>query len=51
MLFSEQCKIKNIEFIVNIEEKIPYELISDDKRIKQILMNLVSNALKFTIKG
>ncbi len=51
MLFSEQCKIKNIEFTVNIDEKIPFELISDEKRIKQILMNLVSNALKFTLKG
>ena len=30
---------------------MPLEIYSDAKRVKQILMNMISNALKFTFKG
>jgi len=30
---------------------LPFEIYSDAKRVKQILMNMISNALKFTFKG
>jgi PAS domain S-box-containing protein len=42
---------KRIEFELNIDENIPYELIGDELRIKQILNNLLSNAFKYTEKG
>lgn len=42
---------KNIHFLVNVDPTIPYTLIGDDIRIKQILMNIVGNSVKFTNRG
>jgi len=42
---------KPIEFIVNIDENTPHELMGDELRIKQILNNLLSNAFKYTERG
>ncbi|MCL2720307.1 MAG: response regulator [Treponema sp.] len=42
---------KPIEFILNVDEKIPSMLIGDEIRIKQILNNLLSNAFKYTSSG
>jgi len=42
---------KGINFILNIDEKIPSELVGDEIRIKQILNNLLSNAFKYTAAG
>lgn len=40
-----------LNFIVNIDPKIPLKLKGDDKRIKQILINILNNAVKFTQEG
>ena len=42
---------KNIKFNLNISEDIPYELIGDKIHIKQIVNNLLTNAIKYTDKG
>jgi len=42
---------KQIEFIVDINERIPSKLFGDELRLKQILNNLLSNAIKYTEKG
>ncbi|MFY7740303.1 MAG: sensor histidine kinase [Flavobacterium sp.] len=42
---------KNLEFRVNIQEKITDELIGDKIRLNQILINLLDNSIKFTKKG
>lgn len=42
---------KNLDFKVQIDEKLPKKLYGDDRRIKQILLNLLSNAVKYTEKG
>ena len=42
---------KHLDFHVEYDAKIPSILIGDPVRIQRILLNLVSNAIKFTLKG
>jgi signal transduction histidine kinase/DNA-binding response OmpR family regulator len=51
MLFQVQITEKKVHFTCQIEEGIPLNLTGDDDRLKQILTNLVSNAIKFTSVG
>lgn len=42
---------KNINFKINIASDIPYELIGDKTHIKEIINNLLTNAIKYTEQG
>ncbi len=42
---------KNINFKVNLAPDIPYELIGDKTHIKEIVNNLLTNAIKYTEQG
>ena len=43
--------MKKLKFYVEIDRAIKDSIMSDNKRIKQILINLISNAIKYTDKG
>ncbi|HIJ20167.1 MAG TPA: response regulator [Deltaproteobacteria bacterium] len=49
--FAFRAKEKGLEFISSISSDVPLRLIGDPGRLKQILINLISNALKFTHEG
>ncbi|MCL1992776.1 MAG: ATP-binding protein [Spirochaetes bacterium] len=42
---------KAIKFSLNVQEDLPAKLFGDDLRIKQVLNNLISNAIKYTERG
>lgn len=50
-LFKYQATLKNIDLVLNIDENVPHYVFSDSIRLKQILVNLIGNALKFTKTG
>ncbi|KAI1310789.1 hypothetical protein EDD11_003666 [Mortierella claussenii] len=42
---------KGLELIILVDDTLPVQLIGDPDRIKQILMNLIGNAIKFSTSG
>jgi signal transduction histidine kinase len=42
---------KNIELNVTIADNVPEAILSDTKKLQQILVNLISNSIKFTVEG
>ena len=47
----ERAKEKGLDFRVEVEENIPVKLFGDDVRISQVIMNLLTNAVKYTEEG
>jgi len=50
-IFSLASKEKGLKFIVDIESNFPLLIQIDEIRLRQIIINLLSNAFKFTTKG
>ena len=42
---------KGLSFSVQIDPNLPQEIYGDDRRIRQIIINLIGNAIKFTKEG
>ncbi len=50
-IFKEQCDKKGISFSLKIPSNFPPYLHLDESKMRQVLLNLISNAIKFTDKG
>ncbi|MCG8453924.1 MAG: ATP-binding protein [Spirochaetales bacterium] len=50
-LFSSKVKEKGVELSLLSHHSVPHRIIFDEMRLRQVVMNLVSNAVKFTEKG
>lgn len=55
---NNMCKVtttrigeKNVKFKLNIAEDVPYQLIGDKGKVKEIINNLLTNAIKYTEEG
>ena len=48
---SPQAIYKGLSFVLDIDESLPTMLYGDDKRLSQVISNLLTNAVKYTEKG
>ncbi|MBQ8526859.1 MAG: response regulator [Lachnospiraceae bacterium] len=46
-----KAREKGLEFIIEADEKLPSRLFGDDVRLRQIILNILSNAVKYTNEG
>ncbi|TVT49344.1 MAG: response regulator [Denitromonas halophila] len=51
LLFAERAQRKDVELMVVVSANVPERVCADGHRFRQVLNNLVSNAVKFTDKG
>ncbi|SMF95286.1 Signal transduction histidine kinase [Methylomagnum ishizawai] len=50
-LFAERAENKSLELICRISPDLPERMVGDPTRLRQVLSNLIGNALKFTERG
>lgn len=50
-MITAKAKGKNLKLLIEVDEELPSRLFGDDVRIRQILVNLLNNAVKYTHAG
>ena len=50
-IFGTKAAGMGLDLVYQIDHNVPLQIVGDDLRLRQILTNLVSNAMKFTQKG
>ncbi|MBQ4430358.1 MAG: response regulator, partial [Synergistaceae bacterium] len=48
---AEQAKKKSLNFTVNVDKEIPRILDGDEYHIRQVMLNILNNAIKYTERG
>src|SRR5437899_322545 len=49
--FRHVAEAKNVDFFIRMDSRLPASMLTDSKRLQQVLKNLLSNAFKFTHRG
>ncbi|HOO71748.1 MAG TPA: PAS domain S-box protein [Spirochaetota bacterium] len=50
-MFETQIQSKGLDFIIEMDENLPRGILLDEIRLRQVLVNLIGNAVKFTETG
>ena len=50
-IFANKASEKQLDLLYQIDSDVPDQIVGDQMRLRQILMNLINNAIKFTVEG